>query len=108
GNNEAYQLGDGTDVHHSVPVRVASDVLQVCAGRLFSLFLTSDHRLWSVGYDGTGMMGGEALRTLRQQEMILEGVERVRAGQAFILALREDDTLWAAGLNDFGQLGTGN
>lgn len=112
GLNTSGQLGDGTVISRSRPVRITgiNPVNTVAAGGAHVLALLNDKTVWSWGQNGSGQLG-DGSTTARSKPGVVPGLKNiiaVAAGQGFSLALRDDNTLWAWGRNNFGQLGDGS
>jgi alpha-tubulin suppressor-like RCC1 family protein len=115
GWNAYGQLGDGSTVQRSTPVRVTSltDVVAVAAGHEHSLALTGDGRVWAWGRNASGQLGDGTTtnRTLPVAIAGLAGTTALSAGNDFSLALVTDGSaegsVWSWGSNASGQLGDG-
>ncbi|MEI7908405.1 MAG: cadherin-like beta sandwich domain-containing protein [Verrucomicrobiota bacterium] len=119
GNNNAGQLGNGTNTNSLVPVTVSSAgvlsgkaVVAVAAGGAHNLALCADGTLAAWGSNGSGQVGDNAvtsrtLPVLVNTAGILSGkaVVALAAGNSHSLALCGDGTLAAWGWNFGGQLG---
>jgi len=106
GNNFYGQLGNGTATSSAylTPVQVPglTGIIQVSAGGLHSLALSSDGTVWEWGTDGITDYYTPV------QVPGLTGIIKISAGGLFSLALRSDGTVWAWGSNQDGQLGDGS
>jgi alpha-tubulin suppressor-like RCC1 family protein len=112
GENEAGQLGDGTDEGESyVPVAVSklSNVAAVSAGEFDSLALLSNGTVMSWGENDYGQLGDGSFANSEVPVAVngLSGVTAIAAGGEFNLALLSNGTVKAWGLNESGQLGNG-
>jgi alpha-tubulin suppressor-like RCC1 family protein len=113
GANGHGQLGvSGTGKHYS-PVQVVGygigSVVTVVAGDYHSMFVTSDGKLWAMGYNSYGQLGvsGSSDHSLPAQVVGhgTSSVTAVAAGAYHTLYITDDGNLWAMGKNDYGQLG---
>lgn len=111
GTNMAGQLGDGTAVTRSVPVKVPiSGVKAIKVGANYMLALKEDGTVWGWGYNDFGNLG-DGTRIDRYAPVQVKGLTNVKAlaaGCGQSLALKEDGTVSAWGRGSSGQLGAGN
>lgn len=107
GLNSAGQLGDGTLVSKSTPVKIMSDVSSISAGHAYSLVLKSDGTLWGFGSNEVGQLGDGTTTNRPTPVQVMTDVYAVSAGLAHSLVIKKDGTLWSFGLNRAGQLGDG-
>jgi alpha-tubulin suppressor-like RCC1 family protein len=133
GSNLTGQLGDGTLVSKSVPVKVVNKtdglplggITAIAAGGDFSLALKSDGTVWAWGNNSKGQLGNNTLVAssssvqvvmpnvdekpddLNDDTLPLSGIIAIAAGGSHALALKNDGTIYAWGYNEFGQLGNG-
>jgi alpha-tubulin suppressor-like RCC1 family protein len=114
GEDLSGELGDGTTTNRSLfgPVSgLGSGVVQVAAGNLASLAVTSDGTVWAWGTNPYGQFGNgttsETPVTVPVRVPGLTGVVAVSVGYLHCLALRSDGTVWAWGTNLSGQVGDG-
>ena len=110
GYNYAGQLGDGVNTAYDpnpTPVSVASNVVAVAAGYLYSLFITSDGKLWTMGDNRYGQLGDGMADGTNLPTSVASNVLAVASGFDHSLFVTDDGTLWAMGRNSFGQLGDG-
>ncbi|MFZ2958649.1 MAG: kelch repeat-containing protein [Candidatus Ozemobacteraceae bacterium] len=110
GNNVG-QLGDGTAISRSSPVKVVglTNVTAVGAGVLHSLAVKNDGTAWAWGINNKGQLG-DGTTTQRNspvQVSGLTGVTAVVGGNTYSMAVKNDGTVWAWGINTNGQLGDG-
>jgi hypothetical protein len=110
GNNQAGQLGDGTQTASRVPETIAASVTAVAAGTYHTLYLTSDGSLWAIGDDEHGQLGDgnpNYYIATNAERIVVGGVTAISAGDFHSLYLKSDGSLWAMGENSSGQLGDG-
>jgi len=109
GSNLFRQLGDGTDIFKTSPVRIGVDTnwMEVSAGDNHSLAVKSNGTLWAWGTSTYGALGADTIS--RQSSPTQIGIDEnwssVYTGRDYSLAIKTDGTLWAWGRNDTGQLG---
>lgn len=127
GMNDYGQLGDGTYVDKSSPVRVLdpsgavplSDIVAIAAGDRFSLALRSDGTVWAWGLNVYGQLGTGVFTSTDPFSIplpcqvtgasgYLSGIVAIAAGAMHSLALGSDGNVWAWGGNWCGQLGIGS
>jgi alpha-tubulin suppressor-like RCC1 family protein len=112
GRNNNGQLGDGTTLKRTRPVRVGSltSVHFLAGGRDHSLALKNDGTVWAWGSNAFGQLGdGTTTRRLSPVQVLglTRPVIQIAAGREHSLALEDDGTVWAWGSNVYGQLGDG-
>lgn len=112
GNNARGQLGNGTTVDSSSPVRIAglTDIARVAVGNLHSLALSESGTVWAWGDNTSGQAGKDNWSHEQvTTPSVVSGLKAldVAGGYFHSLALCADGTVWAWGSNWSGQLGSG-
>lgn len=121
GYNAYRQLGDGTTVTKLFPVPVKikvtidlSNITQISAGRVHTLFLTNDGLVYATGNSSTGQLGNGSTQTQDFPVKVkinatidLSNIIQVSAGYLHSLFLKSDGTIYACGYNLRGELGNG-
>lgn len=111
GYNRNGQLGDGSQIEKSSPVQVlppGSGVIQVAAGKIYSLALKEDGSVWGWGSNIWGQMAdGTKIDRLSPVQILPPGsnATKIVAGRDFAYALKKDGSLWGWGFSDVSQLG---
>ena len=118
GSSSSGQLGHGssTSSDHIVKARASLNrvpVQFVASGRSFSLILTTDHQVYSVGQNQDGQLGIEStvlsssspvLTTFSKSNLT---VSNIAVGDSFVVVSTGNGSLWSWGNNEQGQLGLG-
>ncbi|RSS59441.1 DUF11 domain-containing protein [Streptomyces sp. WAC01280] len=132
GANLSGQLGDGTNIDRTTPVRTCAvgetapctsflkGVVSVAAGVLHSLALLTDGTVVAWGNNATGQLGEGSVVNHRTSPVrvcavgsvapctsYLTNITSIAAGYQHSLALRADGGVRSWGINDQGQLGDG-
>jgi alpha-tubulin suppressor-like RCC1 family protein len=120
GDNDSGQLGDGTLVTRTTPVRVTqlgtTHIAGAAAGgggRIggFAAILGTDGSVWAWGADNTGQLGNAPAATPATRPVNTiragSGITQIAAGAIHMVALKSDGTVLAWGENGNGELGTG-
>jgi alpha-tubulin suppressor-like RCC1 family protein len=101
------QLGDGSFLNRSRPVRVLEGVLEVAAGNLHSLALLEGGLVLAFGNGERGQLGDGTFATKGKPVELPMRARGVAAGYSHTLVLGLDGRVYTAGSNEEGQLGEG-
>eukprot|EP01124_Arcella_intermedia_P029934 TRINITY_DN6436_c0_g1_i2.p1 TRINITY_DN6436_c0_g1~~TRINITY_DN6436_c0_g1_i2.p1 ORF type:complete len:409 (-),score=66.88 TRINITY_DN6436_c0_g1_i2:45-1271(-) len=111
GNNSHGQLGIGSKKNEKVPTRVKDlegYFVQTALGQNHSLFLKSDHTLYSCGSNECGQLGTCGPSRAVPGRVQIEGnIIQIACGEVHSLALTSQGDLYAWGYNNHGELGIG-
>jgi alpha-tubulin suppressor-like RCC1 family protein len=111
GANASGQLGNGSYVSSTVPVRVGPDTdwVRVAAGGGHACAVKTDESLWCWGSNSNGQIGDGTYGTHLEPWRVgtSNDWESPALGASHSCAIRLDDTLWCWGQNDDGRLGDG-
>jgi alpha-tubulin suppressor-like RCC1 family protein len=108
GDNDVYQLGDGTQTKRADPVRIGEGFVQIAAGRYHGIALASDGSVWTWGNNEAGVIGdGKNMPACARPVKIGTGFAMIAAGDYHNIAVKTDGSVWAWGANNDGQLGDG-
>jgi len=94
-------------IDDSYRVNIMNDVVDVSAGRNFTLAIKKDGSLWAWGGNEYGQLGDGTNKSRTSPVKIMDDVIAISAGYGHSLAIKKDGTLWAWGANALGQLGNG-
>ncbi|PJJ59985.1 RCC1 domain-containing protein [Hymenobacter chitinivorans] len=111
GDNQAGELGDGSQSTQPRPVPVGTATWQtVAANSLYSAGIRSDGTLWTWGRNTYGQLGDGTTYDVAvpQQVGTASTWASVACGFSHTVAVRADGTLWTWGRNNYGQLGNGS
>ncbi|WP_217134938.1 RCC1 domain-containing protein [Leucobacter chinensis] len=116
GYNDKGQLGDGSTVTRSTPVKVenpdGAHFVSVAAGNGQSYAVTTSGEVYAWGTNDSGQLGtGDTTGSVLPKRVnFATGVSivSIAAGHSHTLALDSDGTAYAWGLNTRGQLGLGD
>ena len=103
GANANGQLGDGSVISNSSPVKIGTDTWKAVSAEYVNntVAINDNGDLYAWGYT----FGDVSNRPVP----ILPGTKwlEVSAGRFYAMAIKDNGTLWAWGINDYGQLGNG-
>ncbi|CAB4132883.1 Regulator of chromosome condensation, RCC1 [uncultured Caudovirales phage] len=108
GLNTSGQLGDGTLVNKSSPVKIGSSSwTKISAGTNFTLAIRNDGSLFGWGYYGDGQFGNNSSYAIWANTIspTLSWIQIATSDQACFYAIRSDGALFSWGLNTWGELG---
>jgi gliding motility-associated-like protein len=121
GINNYGQIGDGTTVGKTFPVRAKGvggtgylqNIMQIATGNYSSYALAEDGKVLNWGYNLYGQLGNGSFApsilypdyVLKAPGDTLKNVKIISAGGVFCMALLCDGSVWMWGRNDWGQLG---
>jgi len=112
GDNTHGQLGDGTTVGQSRPIKVAGvpSATAVAAGRDWVLVRLANGVLWTWGANDVGQLGdgSTTMRPWPDAGPRVAPLEGVSSGTRHGLALTPEGVAWAWGSDSAGQLGRGD
>ncbi len=108
GYNSSGQLGDGTTIYKSSPVKVLDGVKSVSLSGDYSAAIKTDGSLWMWGYNHSGQLGDGSTTNKSSPIKVLDGVKSVSLSRyGYSAAVKTDGSLWTWGANQVGQLGDG-
>jgi alpha-tubulin suppressor-like RCC1 family protein len=110
GNNASGQLGDGTTIDRSSPIRVGlSGIVSLAAGLDHTCALDASGRVWCWGGNAAGQLGDgtTAPRPFPVRLSTLANVVALAAGLEHTCALLGGGAVRCWGANELGQLGDG-
>ncbi|RTH11014.1 chromosome condensation regulator RCC1, partial [Thermus scotoductus] len=98
------QLGDGSFLNRTRPIRVLEGVLGVAVGNLHTLVLLPDKAL-GFGHNERGQLGDGTFASKGKPVPLSLPAKALAAGYAHSLILSPEGRVYAAGSNEEGQLG---
>jgi len=109
GNNDQGELGDGTRIDKTEPIKIMDDVAYVDLGLYHSAAVKKDGTLWTWGFNDKGQLGNKAMSntSITIPTKVADDIIQVALGDKHSAAIKKDGTLWTWGLNQYGQLGNG-
>ena len=94
GYNKYGQVGDGTTVTRTAPVKIMDDVASICAGDTHSLAVKTDGSLWGWGDNHKGLLGDGTTADRVSPVKIMDNVATISTGGYNTLIVKTDGTLW--------------
>jgi len=109
GNNNSFQLGDGSRAYRSVPVRIMDDVVSVYPQWNNTFAILTDGSLWAWGslwdYSSTGQPWDNITTNHQYPVHIMDGVRSVYFDWSNTYIIGADSSLWIWGPSIHGGLG---
>lgn len=114
GNNDSFQLGDGSQIMQKTPVSVvgiggSGTITAISVGALFACALSSSGNVYCWGGNSSGQLGNGSSNG--QAPMLVSGigssgaVTAISSGASHSCALSSSGTVFCWGSNAYGQLG---
>ncbi|MBK9608607.1 MAG: hypothetical protein IPO58_20020 [Betaproteobacteria bacterium] len=111
GDNFNGQVGDGTQVERSSPVKLpgVAGIVDAGGGEAHSVAVRADGSVLAWGLNDRGQVGDGTTsnRALPTPVTGMSGATRVAVGANHAVVLKSDGSAWAWGANESGQLGDG-
>ena len=120
GNNEFGQLGvgdGGSTKYRTYPIKISSidNVVDISAGKNYSLALKSDGTVWAWGRNNHGQLGignnddkNIPIQVTKKEGSYLTDIKSISAGDEHSGAITNDGHIYLWGYNYYGQLGNGS
>jgi alpha-tubulin suppressor-like RCC1 family protein len=109
GNNSSGQLGDGTKLASSTPVKISdeTDWAEINAGSAVSFAIKTDGSLWAWGENGIGQLavGTLVAETKPKRVGTDNDWKSVSTSGSHTIALKSDGSIWGWGWNYYYQVG---
>ena len=111
GYNGTGQLGDGTKVDRTNPLKIKEEkkFIKVSAGEYHVMAIDEEGNLWTWGRNNYGQLGDGTLidKTFPIQIIKERKFVQISAGNYYSMAIDTEGNLWTWGYNYYGQLGDG-
>ena len=111
GYNGTGQLGDGTKVDRTNPLKIKEEnkFIKVSAGEYHVMAIDEEGNLWTWGRNNYGQLGDGTLidKTFPIQIIKERKFVQISAGNYYSMAIDKEGNLWTWGWNYYGQLGDG-
>ena len=111
GYNGTGQLGDGTKVDRTNPLKIKEEnkFIKVSAGQYHVMSIDEEGNLWTWGRNENGQLGdGTTVDNANPIKLnISKKFKQISAGNDYSMAIDNEGKLWTWGNNYYGQLGDG-
>lgn len=97
GNNDYGQLGEGTTISRTEPVKVMEGIKTVAVSGVHTLAVGLDNSLWAWGCNSSGQIGDKSYADRSSPVKIMDGVKSAFSDFRFSYAIKEDGSLWVWG-----------
>ena len=106
GDNEYYQLGDGTTITRDKPVQIGTSTWKdVACGSNYAMAIRADNTLWGWGQNLLGVFGdGSTTNKTIPTQIGTSTWKSLCCSGLSTQAILYNDTLWVCGNNYYGQL----
>lgn len=106
GDNTFGQLGDGTNIDRTTPVKVMENIDSVCVGENFSLALTTDGILYAWGANHWSQLGIDSTIEYKcTPTKTMDNVKAITLNYHSCAAITTNNDLYMWGANYCGQIG---